>query len=193
MSVSPEERSQSSLATIREDGYVNLTALAQAHNKRVSHFLELKSTKGASKDLSQQLNLLPDQLIEVNKGGVPEKQGTWVHPKIAEKFKRWIEKLKQTPKTNEEDGVQARLHHSLKGKREVSHPVGFIDLLTPSQIIEIKQASQWMKGVGQLMVYGQDYPFHLKRLHLFGGVSTEKKKLIEQYCARLSIKVTWEN
>jgi len=178
-----------SATVCREDGYVNLTALARPYNQRVANFLKTKSIRRTLQNLAKELGLEPDQLIDIRQGGIPELQGTWAHEEIALKFDRW---LKKPSSVKAETKVQERLQTTLGGEREVVHPVGKIDLLTQSEIIEVKEVSVWMKGVGQLMIYGQDYPFHQKRLHVFGVVSTDKKALIENYCTCLSIEVSWE-
>jgi len=88
--------------------------------------------------------------------------------------------------------IQMRFENKLKGKTNVIVPVGYIDVLTSTEIIEIKQASDWKHAVGQVMCYAVYYPSHQKRLHLFGDTHEKFQQLVEECCFKLSIRVTWE-
>lgn len=100
---------------------------------------------------------------------------------------------KQSAKVNPEKIVQSRLWAKEGGLIEVGTPVGFIDLLTDTEIIEIKKSIAWKAGVGQVLLYGSYYPEHQKRLHLFGAVHNEMKELILRHCANFNILATFEN
>ena len=62
---------------------------------------------------------------------------------------------------------------------EVKTPVGNIDILTPTKLIEIKQSKQWKHALGQLLSYSEFYPSHQKYLYLFGDLDV--KQLGEAY------------
>jgi hypothetical protein len=101
-----------------------------------------------------------------------------------------VSKGKKTP----ERQVEFALSKEHPGcKRQVRTPVGIIDLLTPSEIIEVKTAKDWKGALGQVLVYGTQYPSHQKRIHLFGRVDGNTQLLIEQECARFDVVVTWSN
>lgn len=68
--------------------------------------------------------------------------------------------------TKERD-VQVRLFLRLGGQREVSTDDGVIDLLTDSEVIEVKDLSAWKCALGQILIYSEYYPSHSKRIHLF--------------------------
>lgn len=85
--------------------------------------------------------------------------------------------------------IQQRLHEELGGQIEVETEVGYIDLLTDAEIIEIKDGKCWKHAVGQILSYSIDYPNHKKRIHLF---DIEKNKIIEDRCDIYDIKVTYE-
>jgi hypothetical protein len=73
----------------REDGYVCLTDMAQAANKRVNNWIRLDSTKEYIEVLSAVTLFRATELIQVTQGGTPEEQGTWAHRKIAIRFAQW--------------------------------------------------------------------------------------------------------
>ena len=67
---------------------------------------------------------------------------------------------------------------------------GRIDVLTKTEIIEVKQAKNWKHAVGQVVVYRLEYPHHLARIHLYGNVN---RFIVENNCRKLNIRVTWED
>lgn len=174
----------------RKDGYLSLTDMAQAKGKRYSDWARLDSTKILIQKVAEKYQIPLDQVIISCKGGIPENQGTWALEEVALVFHNWCLRsfsIKQTEKS-----VQKRLQRKLGGDIEVMVPSGSIDLLTITEIIEIKKASKWKEGVGQLMIYGQDYPSHTKRLHIFGKTSGSFQRMVERYCKPLNIKDTYE-
>lgn len=89
--------------------------------------------------------------------------------------------------------VRDRLHAQLGGLAEVSTPAGRIDLLTDSEIIEVKSYQSWKAALGQILVYSAFYPKHQKRIHLF-GTAAELAKLadIQAACLGFDVCVTGE-
>lgn len=178
------------------DGYINATALAsaykQATNKRrdVNHWLEQRRTKETLKRLSQKMGKPTFDLYQILRGSPQNGGGTWIHPDLTEGFTQWLNK---TPKEELEKLIQKRLHQELGGDTEVLTLAGYIDLLTPTQIIEIKHVKSWKDGVGKVVLFGIDYPSHQKRLHLFGSGNCTFWGVIERYCKPLNILVTEEN
>ncbi|MGE5658871.1 MAG: hypothetical protein ACM37W_19920 [Actinomycetota bacterium] len=85
-----------------------------------------------------------------------------------------------------------RLAIELNGETEVVTPAGRIDVLTPTEIIEVKDVCGWKQAIGQVLVYGKYYPTHKKRIHLFGGISEAQIKLIHSHVNDLGIILTWE-
>lgn len=63
--------------------------------------------------------------------------------------------------------IQLYYKNKLGGEIEVKTPFGYIDLLTNTQIIEIKSASQWKHAFGQILSYSDFYPLHEKWIYLF--------------------------
>ncbi|WP_052672455.1 MarR family transcriptional regulator [Aliterella atlantica] len=92
-----------------------------------------------------------------------------------------------------EKAVRDRLHAQLGGLVEVATPAGRIDLLTNSEITEVKAIKDWKAALGQILVYSSFYPQHQKRLHLF-GTARELEALVNIEAAIISfgIRVTGE-
>lgn len=68
------------------------------------------------------------------------------------------------------------------------------DLLTQTEIIEVKHLSEWKSAMGQILAYSGFYPEHHKRIHLFGKndetvIATATAMAI---CLELNIVVTFE-
>lgn len=81
----------------QSDAYINATKAARHFNKQVGDYLRLDRTKEYVAELSSALfpetgNPVSEenQLVIVKKGGQPEEQGTWLHPKLTIDFARWL-------------------------------------------------------------------------------------------------------
>jgi hypothetical protein len=107
----------------------------------------------------------------------------------------YIPKEAANTSTPSEDAVQETLAKRLGGKREILCRLGRIDVLTGTEIIEVKNWKLWMDGVGQLLRYQLDYPKHKLRLVLFGKEyrypDREATKEIENTVNDVSMKVSW--
>ncbi|MBE9019991.1 hypothetical protein IQ272_28455, partial [Chroococcidiopsidales cyanobacterium LEGE 13417] len=108
-------------------------------------------------------------------------------------LKGWIDEKYSSTKQDLSFGrkIRDRLHAQLGGLVEVVTPAGRIDLLTDTQIIEIKSIQDWKAALGQTLAYSGFYPEHQKRIHLFGS-AFELKRLsdIEAACLCFGVKVT---
>lgn len=98
---------------------------------------------------------------------------------------------KQKRKRNE-SYYRDKLAKSLDGQTEVSVPSGRIDILTNNQIIEVKHIKKWKAALGQIIVYGDYYPYHQKRIHLFGEKNEAQTLLIVEQCQKQSVIATFE-
>lgn len=85
------------------------------------------------------------------------------------------------------------LQKELGGQREVPTPAGNIDLLTSEQLIEVKEVNSWKCAVGQVEVYGDYYPSHQKRIHLFGQCHERFLDIVCLHCGKRGILVTWKS
>jgi hypothetical protein len=95
-------------------------------------------------------------------------------------------------KSKESDYSNA-LALSLNGKREVSTIAGNIDILTHTQIIEVKPVAMWKHALGQVLAYSTFYPSHQKRIHLFGETQESFLAMISSVCKKFNVIVTWES
>ena len=71
------------------DGYVNATAMCKAAGKLFGHYRERPSTNEFLEELSSVIGIPISELVISIKGGQPELQGTWVHPKVAIHLGQW--------------------------------------------------------------------------------------------------------
>jgi hypothetical protein len=94
-------------------------------------------------------------------------------------------------KNQPEKIVRDRLHAQLGGKVEAYTRWGLIDLLTATELIEVKIVSHWKDAIGHLIAKSRKYPNHQKRLHLF-GYEEPCLEHIEDVCQDCKIRVTFE-
>ena len=76
------------------------------------------------------------------------------------------------------------------GMIEVETPAGFIDVLTNSKVIEIKQEYNWKHALGQVKCYGFYYPTKEKWIYLF-DCKYENKDVINNICHSESVFVKY--
>lgn len=72
------------------DGYFNATEVCKAAGKQLGHYLENTTTREFLKELAADIGIPISELIQSVKGGVPELQGTWVHPDVAVHLGQWL-------------------------------------------------------------------------------------------------------
>ena len=94
-------------------------------------------------------------------------------------------------KAHPERDVRDRLQAQLGGKVEAYTKYGLIDLLTETELIEIKTVDRWKDAIGHILAKSNKYPTHAKRLHLFGP-KDPILETIEEVCTPHSIRVTFE-
>ena len=94
-------------------------------------------------------------------------------------------------KNQPEKIVRDRLYAQLGGKVEAYTRWGLIDLLTATELIEVKIVSHWKDAIGHLIAKSRKYPNHQKRLHLF-GYEEPCLEHIEDVCQDCEIRVTFE-
>ena len=94
-------------------------------------------------------------------------------------------------KKHPERDVRDRLQTQLGGVAEAYTKYGLIDLLTDTELIEVKAVDRWKDAIGHIVAKSEKYPTHKKRLHLFGPEAPILEH-IETICDRLHIQVTYE-
>ena len=134
-----------------------------AKRKRQSPNAAQKLVRGAIRDFINQLN------------------GIVIEPEI------------NAPVKGTEAWYRDKLARELGGKTEVYiDKVGRIDVLTNTEIIEVKNTKGWKSAIGQIKSYGQYYPKHKMRVHLFGKLTESKLETIKRVCNLEGITLTWE-
>ncbi|KAB0242083.1 MAG: hypothetical protein O9324_21890 [Microcystis sp. LE19-84.1B] len=134
-----------------------------ATRKRQSPNAAQKLVRGAIRDFINQLN------------------GIVIEPEI------------NAPVKGTEAWYRDKLARELGGKTEVYiDKVGRIDVLTNTEIIEVKNTKGWKSAIGQIKSYGQYYPKHKMRVHLFGKLTESKLETIQRVCNLEGITLTWE-
>lgn len=73
-----------------KDGYVNATAMCKAAGKNWNDYTRLSTTKPFLDELSTVTGVARDGLIQSIVGGIPQYQGTWVHPQVAVHLAQWL-------------------------------------------------------------------------------------------------------
>jgi hypothetical protein len=93
-----------------------------------------------------------------------------------------------------EANVRNRLAERENGRVEVRCSTGIIDIVTPTDLIEVKDVMGWKGAFGQVMIYAMDYPFWDKRLHLFScdSISEARKTVIVNALAPFGVAATFE-
>jgi RecB family endonuclease NucS len=98
-----------------------------------------------------------------------------------------------SPLEGTEAWYRDKLARELGGEIEVHiGKVGRIDILTETEIIEVKNTKGWKSAIGQIKSYGQYYPKHKMRVHLFGKLTESKLETIQRVCNLEGITLTWE-
>jgi hypothetical protein len=106
-----------------------------------------------------------------------------------------ISKHIQTKEGIYRDGLQKKIG----GITEFRIECGVIDLLTASEVIEVKNIKLWKGAIGQVLVYKSYFPEHSARIHLFGKIpqpsstSFDYIAMIKICCKKLNVNVTFED
>jgi hypothetical protein len=99
--------------------------------------------------------------------------------------------LKLPGRKGPEYPIQLRMHAELGGIMEACTPIGPVDLVTSTEVIEIKRIEDWKEALGQVMAKAQCFPELSMRIHLFGESSKILRK-ITKHCQFLNVIVTFE-
>lgn len=97
----------------------------------------------------------------------------------------------QPPTLKGEHFYRDKLAMLLNGRVDVATPTGkIVDILTAIEVIEVKSVDEWRAALDQIRIYGQHYPLHRRRIHLYGHMSPKKLLHIQQHCFREGVVVT---
>ena len=73
-----------------KDGYIDATAMCAAAGKKFNDYSRIGPTQAFVAELRVETGLPVTELIQSVSGGVPQLQGTWVHPYIAINLGQWL-------------------------------------------------------------------------------------------------------
>jgi hypothetical protein len=100
--------------------------------------------------------------------------------------------LEPKPYIGLEKSIRDRLHQELGGRVEAPTRFDPVDLLTATELIEVKELQDWKTGLGQLLAKSSCYSDRAKRLHLYGRSGSNLDN-IKACCAEFDIAVTFES
>ena len=90
---------------------------------------------------------------------------------------------------NLEKKIQKHINSTIfHGQEEVVNTHGRVDILTTTRVIELKEASKYKHGIGQLLAYKKFYPAHDLVLVSFGTMAD-----LEKYRARAKLMCSDNN
>ncbi|MDR8727417.1 hypothetical protein [Burkholderia pseudomultivorans] len=80
------------------------------------------------------------------------------------------------------------------GYAEVHTPAGFVDLLLPSAVVEVKSFIRWKHALGQVLAYSTYYPHHARVIHLY--VHGDRKPRLDpqlRVCSQFDVQIKYQN
>ncbi|QTA86214.1 KilA-N domain-containing protein [Desulfonema magnum] len=186
---------------IREDkelGMVSLTDIWKAakgsKNQAPAQWLNLPRAKFFIRDLLNEgtyIHKYNRQYLTLARG----RAGTWAHKKVAEEYKRYLKFGRNTKQKEAE--IKKELISQLRRKfgenqvkAEVKTDAGYVDIVTPKQIIEVKNAKDWKGALGQVLAYSVFFENKSSRIHLFGNKNKELWTVIRDVCGRFDVMVS---
>lgn len=101
-------------------------------------------------------------------------------------------------KSDNDNVLESEIQKKLEKRYKCGHfstPAGIIDILDTNNhcIIEIKHWRAWKHAIGQLICYNYYYPNYMMKVHFFGKIPEDSKKIvILTICANNKIAVSWE-
>jgi hypothetical protein len=168
---------------------------------------------------STQIHLFESDIKFLVKGGsCIEVRGTYVHELLVNPIVCWVspkftifvskiinewkkqneslywekvrEGLKDSRSNNlREAEIRDSIAETLNGQIEVKTPVGRIDILTDTLLIEVKRACHWKHALGQVIAYGMHYPDHKQVIWLFDY--NTRNIVMESTLNKLGIELRW--
>ena len=85
-----EQTFQDSPVFFQDNAYLNATSIAKKFNKRPADYLKTEPTRNYMKSITNIIVIPLNQLVIVKKGSSTNGGGTWLHPKLAIDFARWL-------------------------------------------------------------------------------------------------------
>lgn len=111
-----------------------------------------------------------------------------------EAFTAALEAVRREPEREcfEKQAVARLVAVLTNAQTEVATEYGLIDILTPTELIEVKVAPKWKHAIGQVLAYSVAYPEHTKRVHLIGMDECFELAPVQRVCDSLGVRLTHE-
>jgi hypothetical protein len=205
------------------DGYVNATKLCASARKFWGNHWECKKAKKFASELSELVGMPTSALVKYEiklyeratwvHPRVATHLACWISSEFGAKVTGWIEMAKQKipeiktqydhslaslkPDAGNdciESIVRDRLATQLSGETEVTATYGPIDVMSNTEVIEVKHAPLFTRALGQVLGHGKSFPQKRKRIHIFGSESEieDNLELAKRLCADYDVLVTHE-
>lgn len=115
----------------------------------------------------------------------------WKKYCVKNELKYWekLSKCKVWNKDCKEEKIKLKLCKNLKGKPEIETDNGYIDILTKTAIIEVKDYINWKYALGQILAYSIYYPKKNKIIYLFNVPKQNKLIKIKKTCKKYGVKI----
>lgn len=115
--------------------------------------------------------------------------------RVEDQFQRFFDTTMSSAQALPERKIQNKLFNEFKTNginvhREVKlGALGVVDLVTDTELIEIKKLARWKAALGQVLVYGTHTSMRskLKVVHLFGSCRRTQKRVIRAACLELGV------
>ncbi|KAK3269352.1 hypothetical protein CYMTET_22215 [Cymbomonas tetramitiformis] len=184
----------------REDMYIDVTAYFHSIGKRMDNFLSTKQTTALISEYNERDDIKPDEVIKKYLLGNRGHPHVFVHPSFFVHVMKWAKKSSDNSnRTTLESNVRDKLAAIENGTVEVRTPSGFIDVLTDTEVIEVKHISSWKQAVGQVCCYALHYPKLDRRVHLFGTardierLSLKTQGIATAYGVRMTFEIVTDD
>jgi hypothetical protein len=207
---------------IRNDGYINATKLCQDGGRSFKCWYKRKQTHCFLRILSDTLDTPIDKLVQYQNGG-NEIRSTWVHAQVAihiaqwvssdfaVSVSKWIQEWRKSSK-NEfvfvdkinhivpdkhmlmERSIQEKLAKEINGEIEVECQSGRVDIVSDTDIVEVKFICNWKHAIGQVLSYNTEFKKQC-RIHLYYYDESQLVivPVIRNVCNSLNITLSLEH
>jgi hypothetical protein len=85
------------------------------------------------------------------------------------------------------DEVVEIIRGELGGESFVTTPVGCIDILTDTDIIELRHVNEWQEQLGKILACEYYYPFHRKSVLFFGECHPTFSETVKNVYSRYGV------
>ena len=154
-------------------------------------YLMLAKTNSVMADRFREYLLAAEEVYQNNKDAIDPDETSWAR----ETYSEWKASTAADSKTpeGEEEAVRSRLHAAVGGEKEVDlGRLGRADIVTATEIIEVKSVCKWKHALGQVLVYGTAFEQLRERVHLFGTCDDATKAVIKEAMDTYGVRCTFE-